>query len=165
MQNKRPRHQESAQPIRNEIMNRPQNPELHQKQALSLHRAYILVGVVGAVMLVFILNNYLNSKRLNELTSPLWTAIREVELEATAVQHEATDLLRGEIEPAALCILFKNKKLYTYWLCCRDTHFVLCGDFGLNDENLRKKQDIQQRDVSINQVVRLSLNAMLTSRV
>jgi hypothetical protein len=53
MQNKRPRHQQSAQPIRNEIMNRPQNPELHPKQALSLHRAYILVGVVGAVMLVF----------------------------------------------------------------------------------------------------------------
>jgi PAS domain S-box-containing protein len=106
MLNKRPRHQESAQPIRNEIMNRPQNPELHQKQALSLHRAYILVGVVGAVMLVFILNNYLNSKRLNELTSPLWTAIREVELEATAVQHEATDLLRGEIEPAAGTLWF-----------------------------------------------------------
>ena len=82
-------------------MNRPLNPELHRKQSISLQRAYILVGAVGVVMLVFILVNYINAKRLNERTSPLWTVIREVKLEAAAVQHEGFDLLRGEIDPAA----------------------------------------------------------------
>ena len=87
-------------------MDHPLNPEGRRKQSISLRRAYLLVGVVGVVMLVFIVNNYMNAKRLNELTSPLWTAIREVELEATAVQHEATDRLRGEIDPAAETLWF-----------------------------------------------------------
>ncbi len=82
------------------------NPEDHRKQSISLHRAYIMVGVVGVVMLVFIINNYINARRLNELTSPLWTAVREVKLEATAVHHEATDLLRGEIDPDAYTMWF-----------------------------------------------------------
>jgi signal transduction histidine kinase/GAF domain-containing protein len=82
-------------------MSHPQNSELYKKQALSLHRAYILVGVVGVIMLVFIVNNYIDTRRLNELTSPLWSAVKEVKLEATAVQHEAKDLLRGEIDPDA----------------------------------------------------------------
>ncbi len=72
-------------------------PEDHRKQSISLHRAYILVGVVGVVMLFFIISNYINARRLNELTSPLWTAVREVKLETTSVQHEVKDLLRGEI--------------------------------------------------------------------
>jgi hypothetical protein len=104
----------------------------------------------ATVMLVFILNN-----APNELLPPSeklsWKPRRSSMKICCAAR--------------SMCILFKNKKLYTYWLCCGDIHFVLCGDFGLNDENLRKKQDIQQRDVSINQVVRRSLNAMLTSRV
>ena len=82
------------------------NLEHHRKQSRSLHRAYLLVGVVGVFMLVFIIINYINANRLNELTSPLWTAIREVELEATAVQHEANDLLRGEFDPAAETLWF-----------------------------------------------------------
>ena len=82
------------------------NLEHHRKQSRSLHRAYLLVGVVGVFMLVFILINYINVNRLNELTSTLWTAIREVELEATAVQHEANDLLCGEFDPAAETLWF-----------------------------------------------------------
>lgn len=87
-------------------MSHPQNPELHKKQALSLHRTYILVGAVGVVMLFFIVNNYINANRLNELTSPLWTAVREAKLEASAARHEATDLLRGEIDPASDTLWF-----------------------------------------------------------
>ena len=82
------------------------NLEHHRKQSISLHRAYIMVGVVGVVMLIFIVNNYINARRLNELTSPLWTAVREVKLETTAVHHEATDLLRGEIDPDADTLWF-----------------------------------------------------------
>ena len=81
-------------------------PEDHRKQSISLHRAYILVGVVGVVMLFFIISNYINARRLNELTSPLWTAVREVKLETTSVQHEVTDLLRGEIDHDAGILWF-----------------------------------------------------------
>ncbi len=87
-------------------MDRPMNLEHHRKQSISLQRAYILVGVVGVVMLVFIVTNYINARLLNELTSPLWTAAREVKLEATAVQHEATALLRGEMGPDADALWF-----------------------------------------------------------
>ncbi len=87
-------------------MDRPMNIEHHRKQSRSLHRAYIMVGVVGVVMLVFIVNNYINVRRLNELTSPLWTAVREVKLETTAVHYKATDLLRGEIDPDADTLWF-----------------------------------------------------------
>ncbi|MFO7716574.1 hypothetical protein, partial [Desulfosarcina sp.] len=82
-------------------MDQPANPDIHRKQLFALYRAYTWVGVVGVVMLVFIWVHYINARRLDELTSPLWMAIKEVKLEATAVQHEAIDLLRGEIDPAS----------------------------------------------------------------
>ena len=36
----------------------------------------------------------------------MWVAVREVNLEAAAVQHEAKDLLRGEIDPATDTLWF-----------------------------------------------------------
>lgn len=64
----------------------------------TLKWTYIHVGV-GVVMLAFILYSYINANLLSKLTSPLWSAVREMKLESTAVQHEVTDLLRGEIDP------------------------------------------------------------------
>ncbi len=87
-------------------MDRSVTPEHHRKQSISLSRAYLMVGLVGVVMLVFIVVNYIDAKRLNERTSMLWTAIREVKLEAAAVQHEGFDLLRGEINPPAYRLWF-----------------------------------------------------------
>ncbi len=70
--------------------------------SISLHRSYLMIALAGIIMVALILYGYENGRRLNDLTSPLLTGVREIRLETAAVEHEVKEGMQarsGRLDP------------------------------------------------------------------